>query len=617
MTPAKAASFSKSAQQDQLTVTTLNKALASTGRLDVSNIVAHDKRPNFDGVVEVFSKDKETGDFQPVGIVRVQVKTMGARDRAGATLTLRDKKVMAAIERTMGQVPTVILAVDTVGDRIYWRHVGLKEAKAELKRSQQTKFVFQPQEKVVQGEEDYIDEWVRLIRDHQERHQLGEQVASSASLRGLATPVIDLAENEVGAVQDYLREYNLWLAGPLRNVRSRIIGKAHQVGLAYHDFSEGSVTYSIFGQPRGKVDSAIQKITTNDIDKLMQATRAGYSWNNGNGILHNPERKAREDVQKQLNGVLTRRRFVVDHSTTFAQDFLHTLLEAAPFCLRRARQSRKVADLEADLNDLGGWMENALDILADQQGKKVDPGLLARDSLGRHVGLDPLRVWRMLDKTRQGRLAGMASRAQKQPLPPIAFAAFPTEALRDCLARLKEDDIANIDSPWGKAWDSDPWKWTKEQVEQNLAEFLPIAQRDFVAFVERNLEEYAARFLKRSLFDAVVVSHPIVRPGTMRDGVLKAWEAELRFRQCDRTDGIVEGARWTVTDDVKRYGLDNWVSSATFQFDGHECESLGAGFKTITAPDFDGPALFKHHYTEMKRILDNGFKRMLAENDDD
>jgi len=312
----KPASYSTTDEQETLAIDTF-KNLVDHKRVRM-DIKERDKYPNIDGHLELVDENRS-----PIGKLEVQIKKLPSQ---GSKLQC-PFSLFSYSEVTCN--PVLLVGVDIDQKRAYWIHL-TKDliAGTPVSNGQKTLVISFPSENVVSADNDlYVEEWKEIIRKYQCK------MTEYSQLENLYNELLKRANAALGdecvefsEIHVFLDEVNSLLDEKFRMVKQIFYPNAWKIGLAYYEYGNNSVTYTLYPISLRRNDVQIKKVD-DALRKQLREEGLGFTGHHvENPIKSRPFEYAVEVVEHDTLRVLEHKLLKLE-SEFLAKEFLCSFID--------------------------------------------------------------------------------------------------------------------------------------------------------------------------------------------------------------------------------------------------------------------------------------------------
>jgi len=283
-------------------------------RLIKDDIRTRDKIPNIDGTLELVDNKQF-----PLGKLEIQIRPIGE----GVTNYSCPTTLVAY--SMVSTLPVLLICVDKSTKQAFWKHIS--PSIPEFKENQQSFTVhFSPESDSIDGSEIYIQKWLEIIKDYQER------VAKFPILSKEATNILKLKEiskSDIAVFQQYIDIINNFLDNDFKVLKNLRYASFWKLGIGIVSSQPNHKVYQLYAIPYGEVTPVICKLPE------------GFSINkkrNPNTIseIHvtdfNPIEQGKDFIFNQFTEMVKQRALTI-YGSSLAQDILIAFIDKYYRCL--------------------------------------------------------------------------------------------------------------------------------------------------------------------------------------------------------------------------------------------------------------------------------------------
>lgn len=429
-----------------------------------------DKVPNVDGYIEIVD-DLEC----PVGKLEVQIKKLPENEQK-----LQCPLSLFAYSQRIGN-PLLFVAVDTGQKRAYWHHIHTKTLPRPLDKMEQETITihFRPDNVIDGVDTRYLTEWKNIVESNLRRFR---ELEKFRELMENSNPVVGIENAEFENMHIFLDQINNLLDGKFGLVKERFFPASWKIGIAYSNYEENSIGYTLYSISNLKNDVQIKQADK----KLHQKLRdAGFGWSGyytENPIRVNPKKHAIDLIEDYVQRILEKKLLNPRGSAFLASEFIFAFVDEFNEPMGLAKKDEyTVAELERGfLLHLPIWTAVAVNFLVKAKRNNIRSVVGA---LYRRTYFDPhiLLIQIMAKERKQIEEAVLRNIEAKKPIPviPIGNDKFPFRVFFELLSFLKERNVDSVKRIYipkdfsrmqgGRAWVWD--LYSKEAIEANLRTF--------------------------------------------------------------------------------------------------------------------------------------------------
>lgn len=230
-----------------------------------------DKFPNWDGIFEIVTVNQI-----PIGKVDVQVKILGAKNLNNPKYQC-DKAFLGYCQESI--LPVLLIVVDVKSETAYWIHISRELIKGLSDKIKGDSInVNIPATNIISKTDlDYITQWSeivdvyisRLINYETIEAELLDIKARHAELQKITNPALGAKKKHFKEIHLFLDYYNDLLNREFSVIKDVFYREYWRIGVAYSDYSENSLRYSLYPISHDSNDIQIKEI---DHEKALSQT---------------------------------------------------------------------------------------------------------------------------------------------------------------------------------------------------------------------------------------------------------------------------------------------------------------------------------------------------------
>lgn len=487
----KPAPYGNTDAQETLAVDTFKK-LVNHAQLKV-DVKERDKYPNIDGYVELVNERRV-----PIGKLEVQIRKLP--DDSKTNPKLQCPISLVSYSETVTCNPVLLIGVDVKQNKAYWIHV-TKDLVGKLlnENTQKTKVVSFPVNNIIDGKNTkYILEWKSIAETYQRKIQeYGKLKDSYVKLFEKSNPALGVDRRDFQEMHIFLDEINTLLDRKFLTVKKRFYPTAWKIGLAYYEYGDNVISYSLYPIPFNKNDVQIKEINKTLHEQLKNGFTKHYVEN---PIKLRPKEYATEFVESQVSKILENRLLNHKGNEFLAKEFIFAFIDrfSEQMGLDK-RNSYSISEIEEALfYYLPVWVDEAIKFMVRVQRNRVKR---YTDCLYRKPYFDPdmLIVQIMEDerKTINQLVRERLGRKNSIPSIPIGNEKFPLGIFYEFFSFLKSKGVKEIDrvySPrdYSRLRRTGGWIWnffSPAAVKRNLEIFFDNLPKVYDDMVSQNFPE--------------------------------------------------------------------------------------------------------------------------------
>ncbi|MEK7570885.1 MAG: hypothetical protein AAB553_01305 [Patescibacteria group bacterium] len=366
----------------------INKVLASHKRV-MPRLFSIDKWPNIDGYVDV-------QDIQNifVGTLFVQAKTLPINHKL--------KFACPISFFTYCEInPCLLLGVDNKNEKIYWLYFDAQTIKKiSLGKNKYTKTInFNPQQYLDKNTIDYIDAWEILTRNHIRKYQNFDELKKAYdTILKNSNPALGKVQKSFINAHFFLDRLNSLIDNEFKIVKNIYYPKTWKIGLAYYEYIDTSVIYTLYPIGYDTNDVQIKEV---DDNLHNQITREGLGFTGHsieNPIEKRPTEYAKEIIQPKVLKIVEKKLLSHKGSDFLAREFIFAFIDE--FNIQMGLEKRdeySIVEIERAFNIyLPLWLKEAFNFLVEKDRNNFKQ----RINFGRIRYLDPTWINEIINDER-------------------------------------------------------------------------------------------------------------------------------------------------------------------------------------------------------------------------
>ncbi len=272
----------------------------------------NDKTPNHDGEIELVDEKS-----YPLGKIQVQVKTMGK----GAKSFSCKSPYVGYSDVTLS--PFILVCTDNESGKAYWKH--LHSHMPEYKPNQNSFTIYFTDEDRIDSTSAHYERWLRLIQDRKKKidcfHIIAKENNDKIGLSGVSS-------EKIAYFQIFVDEINSLLDCSFSALKSLLFPLAWKIGVAIHEDSIATNSYSLFLIPQGlahpmviKEDKAPSLWNDTDNSPFRRIQVSDYYGD----TPEDPKDPAKKFIEKELKEAIQKRSFRIYSQELSTELLLYTL----------------------------------------------------------------------------------------------------------------------------------------------------------------------------------------------------------------------------------------------------------------------------------------------------
>jgi len=492
----KPAPYSRTDEQETLAIATFKK-LVDHGQVK-TDLKERDKYPNIDGYIELVDRHQV-----PVGKLEAQIRKLP--DDSGTVPKLQCPISLVSYSKKATCNPVLLIGVDVKQNRAYWIHVteGLVGELIE-RTDQKTKAVSFPINNIVDGKDTkYIIEWRNIAEAYQRKMQEYDIWKDSyEKLFEKSNPALGIDRRDFQEMHVFLDEVNELLDKRLPIVKKRFYPTAWKIGLAYHEYENSLVSYTLYPIPADKNDVQIKEIDETLREQLKNEGLGFTAHYVENPIKVRPKEYATEIIESKAQKIVENRLLNHGGNEFLAREFIFAFIDHFSHQIGLDKKdSYSISEFEeAFLHYLPIWVDEAVKFMVKVQRNGVKK---YTDCLFRRPYFDPdtLIVQIMGDERKriEQRVAERIDRRSPIPSIPLGNAEFPFGILYEFFSFLKSKGVSEIHRvylprDYSRLSERGGWIWnlfSPAAVKRNLETFFDNLPKVYDDTVLQNFPEIA------------------------------------------------------------------------------------------------------------------------------
>ena len=454
-----------------------------------ADIKKRDKYPNIDGYIELVDEWRT-----PIGKLEVQIRKLP--DNYTTNPKLQCSISLFSYSEIATCNPVLLIGVDTTQKKAYWVHIDMNLIGRLVKeKDQKTKIISFPNKNIIDDEDTlYIEEWKSLVNSYKTKIQEYNKLKDSyIKLSKNANPALGIVKAEFQRTHIFLDEINRFLDGKFSFVKTRFYPNTWKIGLAYYEYQDNSVSYTLYPISSDRNDVQIKEVDRKLHQQLEREGLGFIAHFVENPIKLRPKDYAAEIIESKTLKILENKLLNHKGNEFLAREFIFALIDkfAQQFGLGK-KDAYSLEEIEkAFFQYLPLWVGEAVKFMVKVQRNGVK---VPTDCLYRKPYFDPAMLICQIMNDEREQIDQSVRAKLKENVPilnmPISNDKFPFWIFRDFLSFLKSQDIMKINrvySPKDYSRLGGGWVWnvySPEAVEKNLRIFfekLPIVYDTLVS----------------------------------------------------------------------------------------------------------------------------------------
>lgn len=355
----KVPSHSKTSFKDTESIGLIKHILASHNKV-MPMLYDNDKWPNIDGHLEILDEKK-----QIVGRIYVQAKTLPKDHRCKA-------KIPIEFFLNCEISPCLLLCVDNVKEKIYWEFFDSEKVKRiGINGIKQSKTINLNKNTCIdKNNKVYVSHWLEIAND------LKERVNKYEILKADLNKLLKDKNSEIGKLDNkfinihiFLDTLNYSIDKEFPIIKEAYFKNAWKVGIAYFNYEDSELSYTLFPIFMNQNDVIIKKIDSQEIqNKLRGMNLILRSYSTENPIINKPIKYAKEIINWYLLEAIKEKKF--NYNNEFISlEFVFAFIDRFHKKMGLSKKdSYSIKEIEMGLhNNLLIWVEEIFKILISKR----------------------------------------------------------------------------------------------------------------------------------------------------------------------------------------------------------------------------------------------------------
>lgn len=302
--------YSPTQKHEYLANTTL-ESLLNAEKL-VPHIAKEDKRPNIDGEIVLVNEKRA-----PLCKVEVQIKKLPDKNTKNPRISCPISLFEYA---KITLQPLIFITVDISNNVAYWIQIDdllyEKIIKKIKKHQKKTTLSFPLENKITKSETIYIDQWSKICQNQINKlKRYDNLVHQYAILKEHSNPILGVSKNEFGEIHFFLDELNQIIDEKFSIIKKTYFPNSWKIGIAYFEYSNSNLVYSLYPIPINKNDVQIKEIDDHLKTRLMAEHLDITGHYRENPIKLHPKQYVIEVCKSRILRILKNR--LLDHKNEF------------------------------------------------------------------------------------------------------------------------------------------------------------------------------------------------------------------------------------------------------------------------------------------------------------
>ncbi|MGA2934270.1 MAG: hypothetical protein ABSD81_03850 [Methanomicrobiales archaeon] len=459
-------------------------------------ISRNDKIPDIDGCLVLCDINKV-----PIAKLEVQIKKLpdGNSD---------DPKIPCPLSifgyAKMAIVPVLLISVDVDKSIAYWIHIDdalFSKYRDSITEIQKTVLIHFPHENYIDGKDlNYLTKWKQIYEDKRGKIENFDRIErENALLKEFSNPILGKESPHIKEIHRFLDDLNYFLDTQFPIVKKVFFKNAWKVGIAYFEYSNDRLSYSLFPIPSDKNDVQIKIIDEPLKRKLSKEHYDTTGHYRENPIKRRSRDYALEIIESRISRIL--QYHLLNHKNEFlAREFIFAFIDQFYVQLGlKIKNEYTVEEIDmAFFRFLPHWTAEAIQHLMQGKGKnKVGPS----NPIFRKLFIDPDLINCLIMPNEQQiiieRVLNRLANNNPTPIIPLGNEKLPFGTFFELFTFLKSLGIVSIQriySPkdYGRLRTRSNWMWnvySPEQIKENLSIFFANLNNVYTSLVYQNFFE--------------------------------------------------------------------------------------------------------------------------------
>ncbi len=207
-----------------------------------------DKIPNTDGIFELVTESQI-----PIGKIDIQVKILEKKNHSKPKYQC-NKEFLSYCEESI--LPVLLVVVNVKSEVAYWVHISrnLLEGLSKKLKGKSINVDIPKENLIAKNDTEYLDNWKIILKDYQTRiinysqieKELEKIRTQHDALKKISNPALGIERNEFKEIHLFLDYYDELLNKDFSIVKDIFYKEYWKFGIAYSDYSEKSLQYSLY-----------------------------------------------------------------------------------------------------------------------------------------------------------------------------------------------------------------------------------------------------------------------------------------------------------------------------------------------------------------------------------
>ena len=301
---------------DQQAISLVSAWTSKTQRA-TPNLNALDSRPDIDGYIDVIDEAKSS-----TGTFHVQVKKIPDDAKQ---YSFPNNKFLEYCRRRAIWTPILLIGVDLKNQQAFWIHMSPDLLK-EVKTGKTVKF--EESQIIKSGKSDFIEAWEEIIESYRSKaEEAGKNEKIASTLSNVVNSALGKTDKRFVNINCFLDELNGYLNHTFSIVKQVFYPNTWKLGLAYFQYDDSCLTYSLYPIALNGNDAQIKIIEKALLDKMASGELGYISFSSENPIATDPKEYAKEVIHRKTSDIIKRRWLKHSGSEYLAKEFIFTFID--------------------------------------------------------------------------------------------------------------------------------------------------------------------------------------------------------------------------------------------------------------------------------------------------
>lgn len=502
----KPARHTRQSFDDQQAISLVSSWLAETKRA-MPDLKANDKWPNIDGYIEITD---ECG--YPKGTLKVQVKKLSKVNATKRQYIFKNDKFLSYCKESLDWIPILFIGVDLDKKKAFWLHMD-QDFLNKTGGNKTIKFI--ESQTIRSGKNVYIQDWERIVALYNSKSKEFEKYKKAFSmLSDVVTPVLGRNDKKFINIHCFLDEVNHFLDSKFTIIKKIFYPKAWKLGLAYYQYKEAELVYTLYPITQSRNDVQIKEINEGFHNKIKKEGLGFIGYFQENPIEKRPKEYAKEVIKSKTLKAIEGKLFNHFGSKFLAREFIFTFIDK--FHLQMGLEQKDKYLIEEIKNGffryLPLWLQESHNFLISENRNNFKERLRS----GRIRYFDPDVITEIMENEREAITKTVEARLKENKsissLPMgnknlpfglfVEFFNFLQQTEVEIERPYKEKDFLRLVKKGNWIWNV----FSKQDVENNLKIFFRNLPRVYSNFVESNFPLLKNELSLFSNADVIAVS---------------------------------------------------------------------------------------------------------------